>query len=31
VATKARAHKLARASYHMMQQGTPFDAARCFA
>lgn len=30
VATKALAHKLARACYHMLKQGTPFDAARCF-
>jgi transposase len=30
VATKALAHKLARACYHMMKQGAPFNAARCF-
>jgi transposase len=30
LATKALAHKLARACYHMLKQGTPFDRARCF-
>jgi len=30
LATKALAHKLARACYHMMKRGEPFDAARCF-
>ncbi|MGH8699809.1 MAG: IS110 family transposase, partial [Burkholderiales bacterium] len=31
VATKALAHKLARACYHMMKGGQPFDVKRCFA
>ncbi|MGH9554971.1 MAG: IS110 family transposase, partial [Terriglobales bacterium] len=31
VATKALAHKLARACYHMMKEGQPFDVKRCFA
>jgi len=31
VATKALAHKLARASYHMLKEGQPFDMKRCFA
>lgn len=31
VAIKALAHKLARACYHMMREGTPFDPNRCFA
>lgn len=31
LATKALAHKLARACYHMLKEGTPFDVARCFA
>ena len=31
VATKALAHKLARASYHMLKEGRPFDVKRCFA
>ena len=31
VATKALAHKLARASYHMPKEGQPFDVKRCFA
>lgn len=31
VATKALAHKLARACYHMLKQGQPFDVKRCFA
>src|SRR5512144_1425279 len=30
LATKALAHKLARASYHMMKEGKPFDVKRCF-
>lgn len=30
VATKALAHKLARACYHMLKDGTAFDAKRCF-
>jgi transposase len=30
LATKALAHKLARACYHMLRQGQPFDLARCF-
>lgn len=30
VATKALAHKLARASYHMLKEGLPFDVKRCF-
>jgi len=30
VATKALAHKLARACYHMLKRGAPFDVARCF-
>jgi len=30
VATKALAHKLARASYHMMKENKPFDVKRCF-
>jgi transposase len=31
VATKALAHKLARACYHMLKTGQPFDIKRCFA
>jgi transposase len=31
VATKALAHKLARACYHMLKQKQPFDMKRCFA
>ena len=31
VATKALAHKLARASYHMLKAGQDFDVKRCFA
>nr|WP_271194729.1 IS110 family transposase [Pseudomonas turukhanskensis]GLK88520.1 IS110 family transposase [Pseudomonas turukhanskensis] len=31
VATKALAHKLARASYHILKEKQPFDAKRCFA
>ena len=31
VATKALAHKLARASYHVLKTGQPFDVKRCFA
>jgi transposase len=31
VATKALAHKLARASYHILKEGQPFDTKRCFA
>lgn len=31
VATKALAHKLARACYHMLKEGQPFDVQRCFA
>jgi transposase len=31
VATKALAHKLARACYHMLKQGQGFDVKRCFA
>jgi len=31
VATKALAHKLARASYHMLKEKQPFDVYRCFA
>ena len=31
VATKALAHKLARACYHMLKNGEPFDPKRCFA
>jgi transposase len=31
VATKALAHKLARACYHMLQQHRPFEVSRCFA
>jgi len=30
VATKALAHKLARACYHMLKSGEPFDMRRCF-
>ncbi len=30
VATKALAHKLARACYHILKEGKPFDDARCF-
>jgi transposase len=30
VATKALAHKLARACYHMLKDGTAFDVKRCF-
>lgn len=31
VATKALAHKLARACYHILKEGQPFDVTRCFA
>jgi len=31
VATKALAHKLARACYQILKEGKPFDATRCFA
>ena len=31
VATKALAHKLARACYHMLKENKPFDVERCFA
>ena len=31
LATKALAHKLARACYHMLKEGKPFDVQRCFA
>lgn len=31
LATKALAHKLARACYHMLKAGQPFDVKRCFA
>jgi transposase len=31
VATKALAHKLARASYHILKEGKPFDVTRCYA
>lgn len=31
VATKALAHKLARACYHMLKENKPFDGTRCFA
>lgn len=31
VAIKALAHKLARACYHIMKEGKPFDVRRCFA
>jgi transposase len=31
VATKALAHKLARACFHILKEGKPFDVARCFA
>lgn len=31
VATKALAHKLARAAYHVLKDGEPFDVKRCFA
>ena len=31
VATKALAHKIARACYHMLREGKPFDVGRCFA
>lgn len=31
VAIKALAHKLARACYHMLKEGKPFDVTRCFA
>jgi len=31
VATKALAHKLARAAYHVLKNGEPFDVKRCFA
>jgi transposase len=31
VATKALAHKLARACYHILREGKPFDGTRCFA
>ena len=30
VATKALAHKLARACYHIMKDGKPFEVGRCF-
>jgi transposase len=30
VATKALAHKLARACYHMLKEQKPFDVTRCF-
>jgi transposase len=30
VATKALAHKLARACFHILKEGKPFDVARCF-
>jgi transposase len=30
LATKALAHKLARACYHMLREHKPFDVARCF-
>jgi transposase len=30
-ATKALAHKLARACYHMLKDQKPFDVKRCFA
>src|SRR5882757_45622 len=30
LATKALAHKLARACYHMLKRSAPFDVARCF-
>jgi hypothetical protein len=29
VATKALAHKLARACYHILKEGKPFDVTRC--
>jgi hypothetical protein len=31
LATKALAHKLARACYYILKQREPFDMARCFA
>jgi transposase len=31
LATKALAHKLARACYHMLKEGQRFDVTRCFA
>jgi hypothetical protein len=31
VATKALAHKLARACFHILKEGQPFDVMRCFA
>jgi hypothetical protein len=31
VATKALAHKPARACYHILGEGKPFEATRCFA
>jgi hypothetical protein len=31
VAVKALAHKLARACYHILKEGKPFDVTRCFA
>lgn len=31
VATKAMAHKLARACYHILKEGKPFNVTRCFA
>ena len=31
VAIKALAHKLARACFHMLKQGKPFEVKRCFA
>ena len=31
VATKALAHKLVRACYHILKEGKPFDVTRCFA
>jgi len=30
VASKAVAHKLARACYHVMKDGTAFESERCF-
>ena len=30
IALKTIAHKLARASYHILREQTPFDAAQCF-
>ena len=31
IAIKALAHKLARACYHILKEGKPFDVKRCFA